>query len=257
MHNLKFQVKFYLGTLLRIVAKVAPRNCSKEVREEPGYMSFCWEKNPAVEHQRLLLITHTHTHTHTHPSWVNDFSAFLCVGRCKNLGSLKFFIRYASSSPRANIQGAEFPVSLHPEFPQGAQWVVCAAVADGLMVGTFFVQCKDRLHSLSVPGNQVHLLAASRKLPYHVSITSRSYRHCFNLQLLSPVLCSQQLQWFKNKTQVWSGHTPAWSPPNGSPLHIKPEPLTVIQARTGLCLPVCMPLGLVRRLTGRRHWAQM
>ena len=64
MHNLKFQVKFYLGTLLRIVAKVAPRNCSKEVREEPGYMSFCWEKNPAVEHQRLLLITHTHTHTH-------------------------------------------------------------------------------------------------------------------------------------------------------------------------------------------------
>ena len=32
------------------------------------------------------------------------------------------------------------------------------------------------------------------------------------------------------KTKVRSGHTPAWSPPNGSPLHIKPEPLTVIQA---------------------------
>ena len=31
-----------------------------------------------------------------------------------------------------------FSVFLHPEFPQGAQWVECAAVADGLMVGTIF-----------------------------------------------------------------------------------------------------------------------
>ena len=59
------------------------------------------------------------------------------------------------------------------------------------------------------------------------------------------------------KTKVRSGHTSASSPPNGSPLHIKPEPLTVIQAQTGPCLPVCLPLGVVRRLTGRHHWAQM
>lgn len=26
-------------------------------------------------------------------SQVNDFSTFLCMGRCKNLGSLKFFLR--------------------------------------------------------------------------------------------------------------------------------------------------------------------
>ena len=30
-----------------------------------------------------------------HISQVNDFSAYLCMGRCENLGSLKFSLRYA------------------------------------------------------------------------------------------------------------------------------------------------------------------
>ena len=29
-------------------------------------------------------------------SQVNDFSAFLCIGRFKDLGSLKLFLKYAS-----------------------------------------------------------------------------------------------------------------------------------------------------------------
>ena len=31
-------------------------------------------------------------------SQANDFRAFLGMGRCRNLGSLKFFLRYASNS---------------------------------------------------------------------------------------------------------------------------------------------------------------
>ena len=40
--------------------------------------------------ERLVLVTENR--------YLNDFSAFLCVGRFKNLGSLKFFLRYASNS---------------------------------------------------------------------------------------------------------------------------------------------------------------
>ena len=35
--------------------------------------------------ERLVLVTENR--------YLNDFSAFLCVGRVKNLGSLKFFLR--------------------------------------------------------------------------------------------------------------------------------------------------------------------
>ena len=37
-------------------------------------------------------------------SQVNDFSAFLCMGKCKNLESLKFFLRYT-----CNYLGAVYP----------------------------------------------------------------------------------------------------------------------------------------------------
>ena len=49
---------------------------------------------------------------------VNDFNAFLCIGRCKNLGSLK-----SSLDMHLNYLGPVYPkhrilpVFLHPEFP--------------------------------------------------------------------------------------------------------------------------------------------
>lgn len=42
--------------------------------------------------KRLLLITKKKPQT----AEANDFSAFLCMGRYRNLGSLKFFLRYVS-----------------------------------------------------------------------------------------------------------------------------------------------------------------
>ena len=68
-------------------SQIALRDCSKEVREEPGYMGF-WEKktkdkNQVVGTKMLPLIKKKQT------SQVNEFSTFLCMGRHKNLDSLK------------------------------------------------------------------------------------------------------------------------------------------------------------------------
>ena len=45
MHNPKFEVMFYLGSLLRTIAQetvyqIALRICSKGEKEEPGYIGF-------------------------------------------------------------------------------------------------------------------------------------------------------------------------------------------------------------------------
>ena len=44
---------------------------------------------------------------------VKEFSAFLCMRRCKSLGSLKSFLWHASQPSGASIL-------THPEFPQGS-----------------------------------------------------------------------------------------------------------------------------------------
>ena len=66
----KVVVMFYSGILLRTIAletasQVAGRNCSKEVREEPGYIEVCAEKMKTkkgatheIKHQK---ITANHT----------------------------------------------------------------------------------------------------------------------------------------------------------------------------------------------------
>ena len=52
-----------------------------------------------------------------------NFSAFLCMWRCKNPGSLKFFLRYASSPLGACLSKAECLIQIfHPEFSSG--WAV-------------------------------------------------------------------------------------------------------------------------------------
>lgn len=99
---------FYLGILLRTTAQetafhIALRNHSKEEREEPGCTGvFCWEQTnkqnkqikkkkhtTTAEHKRLLLII-----KNRHLELM--ILAFLCIGRCKDLGSLKLSLTYAS-----------------------------------------------------------------------------------------------------------------------------------------------------------------
>jgi len=45
---------------------------------------------------------------------VNDFSAFLCVERCKNLGPLKFFLRHGSSLSRHPSSQKHMTLSVFP-----------------------------------------------------------------------------------------------------------------------------------------------
>ena len=47
--------------------------------------------------------------TANHKEWIpqpNDFSVFLCLGKCRNLGSLKFFLRHASNYLRVCLSKA-------------------------------------------------------------------------------------------------------------------------------------------------------
>ena len=69
-----------------MASQTSLRNCSKEVREEPVYIGVFAEKRKkththVVEHQKITAKHKKQT------SQVNDFSAFLCMGRCKSLGS--------------------------------------------------------------------------------------------------------------------------------------------------------------------------
>ena len=66
------------------------------------YMNFFGLEIHAVKHTswwKIMLITNI--------SQVNDFSAFLCMGRCKKLGSLKFFLRYMSNYLRTCLPKAQ------------------------------------------------------------------------------------------------------------------------------------------------------
>ena len=57
-----------------------------------------WPQRPGSRNiKRLLLIKENQT------SQVNEFSAFLCMGRCKSLGSLILFLWYTPSLSRASI----------------------------------------------------------------------------------------------------------------------------------------------------------
>ena len=63
------------------------RNCSEEARGGARiYRSFCDKGKVVANIKRLLLIKENQI------SQVKEFSAFLCMGRCKSLGSLKSFL---------------------------------------------------------------------------------------------------------------------------------------------------------------------
>ena len=83
-----FLAKF-LRTQTREAAasQIALRNCSERVREEPGYIGVLQQKPGSWNIKRLLLLI-----KENQISQVNECSAFLCMGRCKSLGSLKSFL---------------------------------------------------------------------------------------------------------------------------------------------------------------------
>ena len=97
MHNLKVENDVVFEEVLKTIAwetlsQMALRNCSKEVVEETGYIGNFIEKKTKcmVKHQKI-------TSNHKKPdTQINDYSAFLYMGRCKSLGSLKPFLGYAS-----------------------------------------------------------------------------------------------------------------------------------------------------------------
>ena len=87
-HNLKVENYALFGTLLRTIGWVQPlralRGWSKEEREEPRYASFLLgEKKSHMSNVK------DYNHTKKQLFQVNDFSAFLYMGRCKNLDLLK------------------------------------------------------------------------------------------------------------------------------------------------------------------------
>ena len=65
--------------------------------------------------KRLLLIKENQI------SYVKKFSAFLCMGRCKSLGSLEVFLSYPSQ-----LSGVSIQYFSHPELPWGS-WQGLAA----------------------------------------------------------------------------------------------------------------------------------
>lgn len=104
-------------TSAREAVSVARRDCSREVREGPGYKGvFCWEKNPHVfKHQKIT------TDYKKQTPRVNDFSSFLCMGRFKSLGPLTPFLRRAPQPPGTGCRAHVLLLfCLHPTSPSGA-----------------------------------------------------------------------------------------------------------------------------------------
>ena len=73
----------YLADFLRIksqktASQIALGDLSEEVREEPGWIGILQQKSGSSNIERLLLIKENQT------SQVNEFSAFLGMGRCES-----------------------------------------------------------------------------------------------------------------------------------------------------------------------------
>ena len=91
---------------------------------KPGHSGDLQQKPGIRNIKRLLLIKENQT------SQVKEFSAFLCMGRCQSLGSLKSSLWFAPQLP-----GAAF---LHPGSLQGTEFGA-ASVAESLAVCSLFV----------------------------------------------------------------------------------------------------------------------
>ena len=65
--------------------------------EEPGYIEVLQQRAGSLNIKRVLLVKENQI------SQIKELSAFLHMGRCKSLGSLKSFLLYASRLSGASI----------------------------------------------------------------------------------------------------------------------------------------------------------
>lgn len=91
--------------LSEAVCQIALRSCSQRgERETRICRNFGWgkkKKKTSIEYQKII------TNHKEKTSQVKDFSVFLCLGSYRYLGSLKFFLRYASYYLRACLSKAQ------------------------------------------------------------------------------------------------------------------------------------------------------
>ena len=93
-------------------AQRALRDCSKDIREEPGHVGFLQTKKnpkqPGSWNIKSWLLIKENTDISS-----NEFSAFLCKRRCESLGSLKSLLCRASN----NLESASNSwISQHPSW---------------------------------------------------------------------------------------------------------------------------------------------
>ena len=82
-HNPKVENYVSLNDSVDFKPRVALKGCSKEVREQPGFIGVLQQRSGSHNTKRLLIIKENQIPR------INEFSAFLYMGRCKSLGSLK------------------------------------------------------------------------------------------------------------------------------------------------------------------------
>ena len=68
------------------------RTAPRRRGEEPGYIEVLQQRAGSLNIKRLLLLKENQI------SQVKEFSAFLCMGKCKSLGSQKFIIPLTCTS---------------------------------------------------------------------------------------------------------------------------------------------------------------
>ena len=104
---------YYLVGIFRTLSlrqhlKQPQDNYSKDVSGELGYIGVLQQRTSSLEHQKIML-------KENQISQVKEFSTFLCMGRCRNLGSLKSFLWYAPHS-----LGPHYPLFTYGvSFPRG------------------------------------------------------------------------------------------------------------------------------------------
>ena len=83
---------FYLVGSFRIsspggsISSNPERTVLRKRAEDPGYIEVFQEREGSLNIKRLILMKGNHI------SQVKEFSTFLCMGRCKNMDSLKLFL---------------------------------------------------------------------------------------------------------------------------------------------------------------------
>lgn len=114
----ELQIKFYLGKdedcSQETAFPIALKNCSKDLMGVSGYIGDFQQRAGSWNIKKLLLIKESQI------SQVKEFIAFLYMGICKTVSSLKPFLWYGPQLSEVSI------LCFHILFPQGSPWGVSA-----------------------------------------------------------------------------------------------------------------------------------